>query len=209
MYVFGITGGVGAGKSEILSYLKKAYPVRILLTDELAKELMQPGYACHERLYEAFQQYDVFDDDRVIVKEALAKLIFSDDTLRTKLNAIVHPAVKEEVIRQVELEKAKKRYAAFYIEAALVIEEGYGAFCDDLWYVYTKEAIRRERLKASRGYSDEKIDAIMKSQLPEETFLEHCGVVIDNNKNLEEVKIQIDEIMQNKYSIHKKEGDLA
>ena len=61
-----------------------------------------------------------------------------------------------------------------------------------IWYVYADEEVRRERLKRTRGYSDEKIDSIMKSQLPEDVFRERCDFVLDNSGTLEELYAKID-----------------
>lgn len=60
------------------------------------------------------------------------------------------------------------------LEAALLIEEGYGEICDELWYIYASEEVRRKRLKSTRGYSDEKIDSIFASQLKEDEYRRHC-----------------------------------
>ena len=64
---------------------------------------------------------------------------------------------------------------------------------DEMWYIYAGEEIRRERLKRTRGYSDEKTEAILKSQLPEEEFRRRCGVVIDNSGEIGQALRQIDE----------------
>ena len=79
-----------------------------------------------------------------------------------------------------------------FLEAALLIEEHYDAICDELWYIYTNEDKRRARLIASRGYSNEKIDQIFKSQLSEETYRRACKVVIDNNGTVEQALEQIE-----------------
>ena len=71
------------------------------------------------------------------------------------------------------------------LEAALLIEEGYGEICDELWYIYASEEVRRRRLKSSRGYSDEKIDSIFASQLKEAEYRMHCKEVIDNDGDIE------------------------
>ncbi|HBA63793.1 MAG TPA: dephospho-CoA kinase, partial [Lachnospiraceae bacterium] len=81
-------------------------------------------------------------------------------------------------------------------EAALLIEDKYDEICDELWYIYAGEEIRRERLKKSRGYSDEKIDSIFASQLSEEVFRSHCDVIIDNSGVFSQTKEQIRQRMQ-------------
>jgi len=67
------------------------------------------------------------------------------------------------------------------IEAALLIEAGYKEICDELWYVYAPEEVRRARLKANRGYTDEKVDSIMEEQASEQLFFRECDFVIYND----------------------------
>ena len=134
---------------------------------------------------------DLYREDGSFAPEKLAAVIFSNPDRRAALNGIVHPAVKREVLRLADNERRSGRYAYFILEAALLIEEGYGDICDELWYIYASQKLRRQRLKESRGYSDQKIDGILKSQLSEAEFQRHCQVVIDNNGTLEESFCQI------------------
>ena len=67
-----------------------------------------------------------------------------------------------------------------------------------MWYIYADEKVRRERLKESRGYSEEKIQQIYDSQLNEAEFRKHCQVVIDNGGSLEQTYAQIDEQLEDK-----------
>ena len=68
----------------------------------------------------------------------------------------------------------------FVLESALLIENGYDKILDSMWYIYCEESVRSERLRTSRGYSDEKIRSIMKSQVSDGVFRQYCDVVIDN-----------------------------
>ena len=197
MKFIGITGGVGAGKSEILSYLGKKTGVRVMLADEIAHELMEAGTDCYKCLRHTFNDEDIWNSDGSFNREKLAKVIFSDKLKRDIMNSIVHPAVKEYVIRQQEYEKERGELSLLVLEAALLIEEHYDKICDELWYIYTSEENRRDRLKASRGYSDEKIDNIFKSQLSEEEYRKYCAVVIDNNGSVEAAFEQIDKALVN------------
>ena len=195
MKFIGITGGVGAGKSEILTYLDRKPNVRVMLADLIAHDLMEPGTDCHSKLMEIFPDY-VFEEDGQINRPKMAEAIFNDDSLRIKLNAIVHPAVKDYVKDQYALEKSLGNLDILVLEAALLIEEHYDEICDELWYIYTSEDNRRARLKASRGYSDEKIDNIFNSQLSEARFREACSRVIDNNGDLKLTYDQIEEYLR-------------
>ena len=195
MKFIGITGGVGAGKSAILSYIKEHFSAEVVLADELAKSLMAPGTDCYREITDAFGNLGVFDADGKINNEKMAKLVFSNQARREQLNGIVHPAVKREVLRQVSAEKQRGQYDYFFFEAALLIEDGYDKLCDELWYIYTDEDHRRQRLKDGRGYSDEKIDSIFASQQTESAFREYAQVVIDNNGEPEEAFRQIQKIL--------------
>ena len=102
-------------------------------------------------------------------------------------------------------ERAAQIHEVLILEAALLIEEHYDEICDELWYIYTSEENRRERLKLNRGYSDEKIDNIFASQLPESTYREVCKAEIDNNHLPEDAFRQIDALMKAR-QVEKKQG---
>ena len=198
MKFIGITGGVGAGKSQILDYLAQKPGVKVMLSDEIAHELMEPGTDCYEKIRENFKGLDICQPDGSFDRKKLADVIFSDEEKRREMNNIVHPAVKDYVVEQVRREREKGQLTLLVLEAALLIEEHYDEICDELWYIYTREDIRRLRLKVSRGYSDAKVDGIFASQLTEEVYRGHCREVIDNNGSLEETYAQIDDILRRK-----------
>lgn len=191
MKFIGITGGVGSGKTAVLRYIEERFPARILLADELAHRLMMPDGPCFDQIREAFGKEEIFLLQGGIDAGKLSAVIFSDSKKRERLNEIVHPAVKKEILRLVEEERDKGIISFFILEAALLIEEGYDKICDELWYIYASKANRRKRLKESRGYSDAKVDAIFDSQLSEEEYKTHCKVTIDNNGLLQETFEQI------------------
>jgi len=76
------------------------------------------------------------------------------------------------------------------------LEEHYDEICDEIWYIYAKEDVRRHRLRESRQYSEEKIDAIMNTQLSEEIFKQKCNVIIDNTGEFEDTCYQIENAMR-------------
>lgn len=192
MKFIGITGGVGAGKSAILDYLKNKPDTKVMLADEIAHELMVPGTQCYDKLKAEFGTEDIYQKDGFFDRIKLAQVIFSDDEKRKKLNGIVHPAVRKYVIGQAAYERKEGKIKLLVLEAALLIEEHYDEICDELWYIYTSEENRRIRLKKQRNYSDEKINEIFNSQLTDEKFRKACRVVIDNNGTIEAAEAQIE-----------------
>ena len=196
MKFIGITGGVGAGKSAVLDYLATKPGVRVMLADEIAHELMEPGTDCYEQIRQAFPEHDIYKEDGHFDRIKLAKVIFSDENKRAGMNGIVHPAVKAYVIAEAKRERQEGTLALLVLEAALLIEEHYDEICDELWYVYVEDSIRRKRLKYARGYEDSKVDQIFEAQLPKDLFMRHCDRVIDNSGQFEETKIQLNKIIE-------------
>lgn len=194
MKIIGITGGVGAGKTQVLSYIDEHYHCRIIRADEAAHLLYEKGQACYKMLVE-FLGEQILDDDGAIDKAKMADLIFRDKVLLAGVNAIVHPAVKKYIIEQIAYERARNEADYFFIEAALLIEEHYDEIVDELWYIHSDVEIRKDRLYKSRGYSEKKALDIIKGQLEEEMFRQHCQRTIVNNGDLEETYQQIDKIM--------------
>jgi len=190
MKLIGITGGVGAGKSEIINYIKNNCNCRIELADQVAHKLEQPGNSCFDRLVELLGK-DILSDGFIDYKK-MASIMFKDSELIKKVNDIVHPAVMEYFLQEIKHEREKGNIDFFFIEAALLIECGYEKIVDELWYVYASEETRRKRLKQNRGYSDSKIDDIFASQLSERVFREKCKFIIDNDSDLEIAFSQID-----------------
>ncbi len=82
------------------------------------------------------------------------------------------------------------------MEAALLIEDHYDEICDELWYIHASDEVRKRRLKASRGYSDEKIDGIMRNQKSEEEFRKYCRVVIDNSGEVKDTCRQVEKALE-------------
>ena len=105
MKFIGITGGVGAGKSAVLDYLATKPGVRVMLADEIAHELMEPGTDCYEQIRQAFPEHDIYKEDGHFDRIKLAKVIFSDENKRAGMNGIVHPAVKAYVIAEAKRER--------------------------------------------------------------------------------------------------------
>ncbi len=191
MHIIGITGGVGAGKSEVLNYLNEACPSKVIFADEVAKNLTDPGGECFDAVLDIFGREVLLPDGRPDRKK-IGEFFFKDASLRERFDGVVHPAVKRALKADMEEAGTAGKYRFYFLEAALLIEEGYQKICEELWYIYASEEVRRKRLKESRGYSDEKINGIMRSQLSEEEFKKHARVVIDNSGDFKDTKEQLE-----------------
>jgi len=195
MKFIGITGGVGSGKSKVLDFIKKHYRCEIYLADETAHLIKQPGTACYQALAALLGQ-DALMPDGQIDRAVMADMIFHDKTLLQQVNQIIHPAVKEYLLDKLEEARSRGSVELFFVEAALLIEDGYGQLVDEMWYVYSDEATRKRRLAESRGYSGDKISRIMERQLSEKDFRENCDFVIDNSGSFQDTCRQIEKKLE-------------
>ena len=189
MKVIGITGGVGAGKSAVLNYLKEQH--HAVVADKVGHLLMEPGGACYYSIVEKFGS-SILNGDQTINRGKLGKIVFADESLLNELNKIIHPRVKSHIVSEIAKERAYHRTNYFVVEAALLIEDHYDVICDEMWYIHTDADIRAKRLKETRGYDDEKIAGIMANQKSPEEFRSACQVVIDNSGDLAYTYEQID-----------------
>lgn len=190
MKVIGITGGVGAGKSTILDDLELHYDAAIVKADLVGHQLMEPGQPCYQSVI-ALLGASVVSPDRTLDRGRIAAFIYQDETLRTAINSIIHPAVKSYILEYIHQEEERGR-KYFFVEAALLLEDHYDEICDEIWYIYARPDIRRRRLKEERGYGDDKITRIMAIQLDDQGYYDKCDVRIDNSGTLDETRRQIE-----------------
>lgn len=189
MKIIGMTGGVGCGKSEVLNYIGKNYDATVVQADEVAHLLMLPGGACYRPIVELLGS-GFTDECGNLDRRRMSSVLFRDPSIRERINKIVHPEVKRYIKKAIERERANG-VPYFFVEAALLIEDNYDEICDELWYIYADEHVRRERLVRDRGYTQHKIDEIMTSQLSEEEFSDRCDFEIDNSGELSDTIKQI------------------
>jgi len=190
MLVIGITGGVGAGKSSILKALEEHCNCKIVLADDVGNKVKEPGQKCYLQVVELLGK-DILNDDLTINRMKMATKIFADAKILEQVNEIIHPAVEEYILKEIENERKKQEIDVFFLEAALLIEAGYTRYLDALWYIFSEKSVRIERLKASRGYSDEKIRQIMEQQMSDEEFRKYADVTLDNSNEFEKTFLQI------------------
>ena len=188
--IIGITGGVGAGKSTVLTVLREDFGARVILADLVAHDLMEPGKEGLARVVEALGDSFLLPDGSVD-RKALAEIIFRDASALETMNRIIHPMVWETITKEALSCEEK----LVIVEAAVFDTAPQGLF-DEMWYVYTTKENRILRLMESRGYTKEKCENIIAKQDSEEMYRSRCQRVIDNNGTAEDAKVQIEEILK-------------
>lgn len=189
MKVIGITGGVGSGKSTITDLLKDKYNAYVISTDHIAHILMEKDNISYKLIVENFGER-ILDQEGYIDRKVLGSIVYNKPDKLELLNSLTHPYVMKYVMDVID-EKRNEMVELLCVETALPKAAGLSDFCDDIWYIYTPEDTRRERLKKSRNYSNEKIDSIFSNQIKENEYREISTRIIDNSLPTEKVAEQI------------------
>lgn len=188
MYVIGLTGGVGSGKSYVAQRLSEIYGAKLLIADELAHIVMEKGTSCHKKIVESFGR-EILGDCDEIDRKKMADIIFKDNNARKKLNDIVHPEVINYIKKYID--DRKDREGIIILETAIMYESNCDKFCDEVWYVYVPADIRIKRLSDNRGYSEEKSRAIISKQKDDQFFIEKADRIIKNDASFKELEEEL------------------
>ena len=172
--IIGITGGIGSGKSMVCRELKEmGYPVYD--TDKEAKRLILHQEDVHQQIEQLFGE-EVFANG-VYQTAWVAQQVFADPSLLAQLNAIVHPAVKED-IRRWAAEQTESKW--LFVECAILYEAGMDVLCDKVVCVGAPEELRIERVIARDKSDINKVRARMRAQKAE-SYEQRADIVLNNN----------------------------
>lgn len=186
--IIGITGGIGSGKSVIAKQLRKM-GYSVYDTDSEAKRIIVEDATVREQMTALFGE-EVYQDG-VYQTALVAQQVFADKNLLAKLNAIVHPAVKADIISKFRSlgvtsepsapsEPLNSDSGLFFIECAILFQAGFDVLCDKVVAVTAPEDIRLERVIA-RDHSDmNKVRARMRAQEAEKD-LARADIVVNND----------------------------
>ncbi|MEV8322747.1 dephospho-CoA kinase [Kitasatospora sp. NPDC059811] len=189
MLKIGLTGGIGAGKSEV-SRLLAAHGAVIVDSDVIAREVVAPGTDGLAAVAAEFGP-QVLREDGALDRPALGAIVFADPARLQALNAIVHPLVRA---RSAELEAAAAPDAVVVHDVPLLAENGLAPLYDLVVVVDAADDVRVERLVRLRGMAEEEARARMAAQASRADRLAIADVVIDNGGPLEALAPRVDEV---------------
>jgi len=193
MKVIGITGTIGSGKSTLASFLHEFGAV-VIDADKVGHEVYLPGTEGWQKVVAAFGRGILSSDGRIDRKK-LGAIVFNDKAERDRLNHIVHPLI----IRHIEdmLKKYRRQGVSLVaIEAALLIEAGWGKKVDEVWVTRAPQEVILKRLAAKRKLTRAQALARIRSQLPVREQIKHATRVIDASGSLAELKARVDLLWQ-------------
>ncbi|NBM16804.1 dephospho-CoA kinase [Streptomyces sp. GC420] len=186
MLKVGLTGGIGAGKSEV-SRLLDSYGAVIVDADKIAREVVAPGTPGLAAVVEAFGPR-ILTGDGGLDRPGLGAIVFSDPQKLAVLNAIVHPLVGA---RSAELERAAGPDAVVVHDVPLLTENGLAPLYDVVVVVDASPQTQLDRLVRLRGMTEEEARARMSAQADRAARLAVADLVIDNDGPLEALEPQV------------------
>ena len=178
----GLTGGIGSGKTEVSRRLA-SYGAVVIDADAVAREVVAPGTP---GLAEVVQEFgpDVLLGDGSLDRDRLGQLVFADDSLRMKLNAVIHPRVAG---RMAELERAAAGAPVIVHDVPLLAENHLAGSFDEVVVVDVPPRVQAERLWRERGMTPGQAEARIRAQATREERLAVATIVVDNSGSLAEL----------------------
>ncbi|MEV5609249.1 dephospho-CoA kinase [Streptomyces sp. NPDC052225] len=189
MLKVGLTGGIGAGKSEVSRLLVERGAV-LIDADKIAREVVEPGTPGLAAVVEAFGE-QVLAPDGSLDRPKLGSIVFADADRLATLNTIVHPLVGA---RSAELERAAGPDSVVVHDVPLLAENGLAPLYDLVIVVDASPETQLDRLTRLRGMSEEDARARMAAQATRDKRREIADVVIDNDVPLEKLTEQVDAV---------------
>ncbi|MFJ8919444.1 dephospho-CoA kinase [Streptomyces sp. LamerLS-316] len=189
MLKVGLTGGIGAGKSEV-SRLLARFGAVLIDADRISREVVEPGTPGLTAVVEAFGP-GILRPDGALDRSALGSIVFADPARLATLNAIVHPLVGA---RSAELERAAGAGAVVVHDVPLLTENGLAPLYDLVVVVDAKPGTQLDRLVTLRGMTESDARARMAAQATREERLAVADLVIDNDGPLEDLEPQVREV---------------
>ena len=190
MYVIGLTGGIGSGKSTVARMLERR-GAKLLSADSVGHEVYEPGRPAWQEIVDAFGP-DVVGADGMIDRKKLGPIVFSDPEQLRRLNAVTHPRMKELMREKLEAERVRGARIAV-LEAALLFDAGWDDLTDEVWVTVAPPEVAAARTAERSGVSVEEALSRIRTQMSSEERIARSQVVIDTDCPLERTEKQVSE----------------
>ncbi|MCS7276273.1 MAG: dephospho-CoA kinase [Dehalococcoidia bacterium] len=189
MFVIGLTGGLGSGKSTVAEMLREL-GAEILNADQIGHQVYAPGGPAYRDIIDAFGT-QVLAADGTVDRRRLASIVFQDPQALQRLNAITHPRIRE-AIRQRLQELAARGVEVAVLEAALLLEAGWDDLVDEVWVTVCPPEVAARRAAQRSGISMEEALARVRAQMPVEERARRAQVIIHTDTDLEDTRRQVE-----------------
>lgn len=189
LYIIGLTGGIGTGKSTVAAMLQELGAL-VIDADQVARKVVEPGSVGLQEIVNHFGP-EVLLADGSLNRKALGAEIFKDAAKRELLNSITHPMIKAEIADELDEIRKNTPEAVVVIEAPLLIEAGMVSMVDEVWLVTVSTQAQIERVMARDQIDYNAALMRVNSQMSARERMAYSQVVISTDPGLEEVRQQV------------------
>lgn len=190
--IIGLTGSIASGKSTVSSMFAEL-KIPVVDSDKIAREVVHSGQPAYKKIINTFGQ-DILQADKMIDRKKLGSIVFADDTKREQLNQIVHPAVREEMLKQRDA-FVTAGSDCVVLDIPLLFESKLTHFVDKILVVSVDEKVQLERLMKRDGSDKEDAYQRIQSQIPVSEKAAQADAVIDNNGTKQATFEQLEKIL--------------
>ncbi|MHA6166379.1 dephospho-CoA kinase [Bacillus mojavensis] len=190
--VIGLTGGIASGKSTVANMLIEK-GITVIDADIIAKQAVERGMPAYRQIIDEFGE-DILLENGDIDRRKLGALVFTNEQKRLALNSIVHPAVREEMLKRRD-ESIANQETFVVLDIPLLFESKLESLVDKIIVVSVTKELQLGRLIKRNQLTEEEALSRIRSQMPLEEKVSRADNVIDNSGTLEETKQQLEEIL--------------
>ena len=194
MKIIGLTGGIATGKTTVAKMLADFGAV-VIDADVIARKIMEKGRPVWEKVKETFGDEYLMDNGEIDRKK-LGELVFTNRKALKKLNAITHPAIRQEIQLEIDKLSSEKSQKVVVVDAALLIEAGWLDMVDEVWLVVADKELQINRLMQRNGLSCEQAQNRVASQLDQDIKKQYADKIIDNSWDMEYTRRQVECLWQ-------------
>ena len=194
MFVIGLTGGIGSGKSAVTALLGEL-GAAVVDADKVGHQAYQPHTETWQAVVDAFGR-DILQPNEEVDRRKLGAIVFSDPKELARLNSIMHPRMY--TMLEVQLNEMRESgVEVAVLEAAILIEAKWTPLVDEVWVTVASEDTVVLRVQQRNNLAEEEIRRRIRSQLSNEERSEHANVVIENNAGMQELQDKVNDLWNN------------
>ncbi|MSQ31750.1 MAG: dephospho-CoA kinase [Dehalococcoidia bacterium] len=195
MFTIGLNGGIGSGKSSVRDFLK-AKGAQVIDADIIGQEMYTTGSTAWQKIIHQFGE-GILQPDRRIDRKKLGELVFADPEALEKLNSILHPLMYLEIKNNLKKMRTKGTPVAV-LEAAILIEAGWGSLVDEVWLVVAPASEVEKRLAARSGLTPQQVKARLSSQMSDVERKQYANAIIENDGTIENLRAKLELLWKEK-----------
>ena len=193
MFVIGLTGGIGTGKTQVSRVLREL-GAKVINADLLGHEAYRPNTQGWKEIVDTFGE-GILAPSGEVDRKALGAIVFGDAAALQRLNAIVHPRIYAMVQERIDGLAAKGHEVAV-VEAALLVEAGWTDIADEVWVTTSCESAVVDRLRARDGLVESAVSVRVRSQMDQSDRVRYADALIENEGTLSQLRDSVKKLWE-------------